>query len=286
MEANNRSALNGLKVVSFESRRAKEMAELIRSHGGEPFVAPSMRAIPLTENRAAIDFIDQLEAGRIDFLILLTGVGTRTLVAAVAEKYARGRVAAALQRTTLVVRGPKPLAVLKELGLKPAISVPEPNTWREILAELYRKTEIQGKRVAVQEYGITNPELIAGLEARGAKVRRIRVYRWALPEDTGPLRSAIQKISDGQVDIVLFTNATQVDYLFQVAKEGRLDQHLHQAFDQVLIASVGPVCTEALEHFGLSVDIEPDHPKMGHLVATLARRGRELLAAKREKCRR
>jgi len=283
MEVNLKSSLEGLRIVSFESRRATEMAELIRNYGGEPFIAPSMREIPLSENQAALDFIGQLEAGGFDFLILLTGVGTRTLVAAVASGYSPERVAAALQRTTLVARGPKPIAALRELGLKPAISVPEPNTWKEILSELDTKANIKGKRVAVQEYGITNRELIEGLEARGARVLRVPVYRWALPEDTGPLRSAVRKILAGQVDIALFTNATQVDHLFQVAREEKLDQPLRQAFSQVLIASVGPVCDEALEHFGLRADLKPEHPKMGHLVAAVALRGRELLRLKRAK---
>lgn len=281
MESSPRSGLEGLRVVSFESRRAQEMAELIRNYGGEPLIAPSLREIPLSENSAAIDFIGQLEAGKFDVLILLTGVGTRTLVAAVASQYSCERVAAALQRVTLVARGPKPVAALKELGLTPNISVPEPNTWRDILSELDGKADIRGRRIAVQEYGITNRELIAGLEARGAKVVRVPVYRWALPEDTAPLRAAIRRIVDGQVDMALFTNATQVDHMFHVAVEEKLDLFLRQAFSRVLIASIGPVCSEALEHFGLKADLEPEHPKMGHLMAALGRHGRGLLEAKR-----
>ncbi|MGH7773318.1 MAG: uroporphyrinogen-III synthase [Candidatus Binatia bacterium] len=281
MDANLKSSLKGLRTVSFESRRAAEMAELIRNYGGAALIAPSMREIPLSENRAAIDFIGQLEAGSIDFLILLTGVGTRTLVAAVASKYPRERVAMALQRVTLVARGPKPVIALKELGLRPSITVPEPNTWKDILAELDRGVDLKGRRVAVQEYGISNPELIRGLETRGAEVVRVPVYRWALPEDTGPLRSAIRKILDGQVDITLFTNATQVDHLFKIATEEGLDQRLRQALSQALIASIGPICSEALEQFGLKADMEPDHPKMGHLVAAVAQRGRHLLERKR-----
>ncbi|MFB3061540.1 MAG: uroporphyrinogen-III synthase, partial [Candidatus Binatia bacterium] len=122
MESNLKSSLEGLRIVSFESRRAREMAELIRNYGGEPIIAPSMREIPLSENRAAVDFIGQLEAGAFDYLILLTGVGTRTLVEAVAGKYSREKVTAALQKSTLIVRGPKPVAALKELGLTAAIS--------------------------------------------------------------------------------------------------------------------------------------------------------------------
>ncbi len=281
MIPSHKSTLKDLRMVSFESRRATEMAEIIRSYGGESFIAPSMREIPISENSAATDFIAKLEEGNFDFLILLTGVGTRTLVEAVAGRYPRERVAAALQKTTLVARGPKPIAALRELGLKAAIIAPEPNTWREILTELDRKTEIRGRLVAVQEYGITNQALIVGLEARGAKVVRVPVYRWSLPEDTAPLRSAIRKILDGQVDVALFTNATQVDHLFHLAKEDQSEQDLRHAFVQVLIASVGPLCTEALEHFGLSVDLEPDHPKMGRLVAALAQQGRDLLKLKR-----
>lgn len=281
MEPSLKSSLEGLRIVSFESRRAQEMAELIRNYGGDPFIAPSLREIPLGENNAAIDFIGQLEAGKFDFLILLTGVGTRTLVAAVASKYSRERVAAALQRATLVARGPKPVAALKELGLTPNISVPEPNTWRDILSELDSHADIRGRRTAVQEYGITNRELIAGLEARGAKVVRVPVYRWALPEDTTPLRAAIRRIVDGQVDIALFTNATQVDHVFRVAWEEKSDQSVRQAFARVLIASIGPICSEALEHFGLNADLEPEHPKMGHLISAVAQRGRSLLERKR-----
>jgi len=283
MESRQKFNLEGLRVVSFESRRAQEMAELIRNYGGVPFIGPSMREVPLEENRGAVDFIARLEREEIDYLILLTGVGLRALIEAVAPKYSREEVTAALEKTALVVRGPKPAAVLKELKLLPAITVPEPNTWREILAEIDDKAEIRGKRVAVQEYGVMNKELLAGLEARGARAVRVPVYKWALPEDTGPLRFALKRILDRQADIVIFTNATQVDHLFQLAREDHMDILLRQSMGNALIASIGPICTEALEQFGLRVDLEPEHPKMGHLLAALAERGRKILLAKRNK---
>lgn len=281
MDPTTQASLQGLSVVSFESRRAREIAELIRRYGGEPFIAPSMREVPLGENSAALNFFRELEAGTIDFVIFLTGVGTRTLIDAVGTQYARERIVAALRRAGLVARGPKPVAALKELGLQPSVSAPEPNTWREVLSELDAKAAIKGRRIAVQEYGVTNPGLVAGLEARGAEVLRVPVYRWALPEDTGPLRSAMGKILDTQVDMVLFTNATQVDHLFKVAAREKLDQPLRLALGKIVVASIGPICSAALKVLGLQVDVEPDHPKMGHLIAALARKGRELLEAKR-----
>jgi uroporphyrinogen-III synthase len=283
MDPNLKSSLEGIRVVSFESRRAQEMAHLIRSYGGEPLIGPSMQEVPLGEKSSVTALLELLEAEKIDFLILLTGIGTKTLVAAASPKYSPEKVAAALRRTSIVARGPKPIAALKDLGLKPDIAVPEPNTWREVLAELDAKTDLRGRRVAIQEYGIANHELIAGLESRGADVLRVPVYRWALPEDIRSLRLAIQSVLDGKADIAVFTNARQVEHVFQVAEKDGQDGPLRAAFGKVLVASVGPVCTEALEQFGLTVDIEPVHPKMGHLVATVAERGRALLEGKRRR---
>src|SRR6266851_889164 len=174
-------ALNGLRVVSFESRRAAEMAELIRNYGGEPIQAPAMREVPLTDQREALAFGEALLAGDWDVLILLTGVGTRMLIAALATRWPRDDVVAALGRLTLVCRGPKPVAALKEVGLAPALTVPEPNTWRDVLSELDGKLSIGGQRVAVQEYGARNEEFLVGLRQRGAHVTPVPVYRWALP---------------------------------------------------------------------------------------------------------
>ncbi len=281
MTVNIRGNLQGLKVVSFESRRAKEMAELIRRYGGEPIVAPSMREVPLSENRAAIEFLPEIEAGKFDMLILMTGVGTRTLNQALLTQYPQEKILAALRKSQLVARGPKPVAALKELGLEPAITVPEPNTWREVLTALDAKTTVRGKQIAVQEYGIPNAELVAGLEQRGATVRTIAVYRWALPEDLAPLRGAIETILGGDAQVALFTNGAQVEHLFRVAAEQELDDKLRIACRKLVVGSVGPICTQVLQELGLKPDVEPAHPKMGSLIAEVAASATDILTAKR-----
>ena len=281
MEANSRAGLRGLRIISFESRRAKEMAELIRRHGGEPTVAPSMREVPLSENSAPRELFQEIEAGQIDLVILLTGVGTRTMVEAAAIHYSRERIVALLGSVTVLARGPKPVAALKELGLQPALTAPEPNTWKEVLAVLDSNLELKGKRVAVQEYGITNQELVSSLEARGAKIARVPVYRWALPNDITPLKAAIRKIKSDKADIVIFTSATQVENVFQVAQQDGAVADLPQALARTLLVSIGPVCSEALARVGLKPDFEPEHPKMGFMIGELAQHGRDLLEAKR-----
>ncbi len=281
MESNLRASLQGLRIVSFESRRAKEMAELIRRYGGEPIIAPSLREVPLAENRSAMEFLPELAAGNFDFLILMTGVGTRTLNEVLLTRFSQESIVSALRKTQLVARGPKPVAALRDLALIPAFTVPEPNTWREVLATVENSTDLGGKRIAIQEYGIANREFVAALEKRGASVTTIPVYRWALPADITPLRQTIRGIIDGRVEVALFTNGAQVDHLFRVAAGDKLEAALRAGFARVLIASVGPVCTQVLQEFELNPDLEPPHPKMGSLVAELAASARRILAAKR-----
>jgi uroporphyrinogen-III synthase len=163
----------------------------------------------------------------------------------------------------------------------PNLTAPEPNTWRELLAVLDASTSLRGKTIALQEYGVSNPELIAGLEERGAKVQRVPVYRWALPEDFEPLRAAVRRVAQRDCSIAMFTSATQVDHVMQMAADLDLEAAVRAAAGQIVVASIGPVCDEALRRHGLPVDVEPAHPKMGSLVAAIAERGRAVLAAKK-----
>jgi uroporphyrinogen-III synthase len=282
METSSRPSLQGLRVISFESRRGKEMAELIRRHGGEPLVAPSMREVPISENSAPLGLFQEIEASQIDLVILLTGVGTRTMVDALAIHYSRERIVALLGSVPILARGPKPVAALKELGLQPAFTAPEPNTWKEVLAVLDSNVQLKGKHIAVQEYGVTNQELLSGLEGRGAKILRVPVYRWALPEDIVPLQAAIHEIVTAKADIVVFTSAIQVENVFQVAQQDGLDSKLPESLARTLLVSIGPVCSEALARFGLEPDFEPEHPKMGFMIGELAASAQNRLNTKRQ----
>jgi uroporphyrinogen-III synthase len=276
---------NGLRVLILESRRAKELASIVSSYGGQPVSAPSMREVPLQSNPEAMAFADALDRDAFGLVILLTGVGTRTLVAVVER--VRGTSATfveALRRTKVLARGPKPVAVLRELNVPVWLTAPEPNTWREVLAALDANADelpLKGLRVAVQEYGEANADLLAGLAHRGATVTRVPVYQWALPEDLGPLQAAIRAVVDRQLDVVLLTSATQVAHLMQVAAGMNLQRAVVENLGHVVVASIGPTTTEELTRHGIAPDLEPTHPKMGFLVREAAERAPDLLKSKR-----
>jgi uroporphyrinogen-III synthase len=262
-----------MRVLALESRRAEEIAELIRRQGGEPFVAPSMREVPLVQNQEAFRFAEELFEGRFDMMILLTGVGTRQLNRLLATRYPATAFAEGLRAIALVARGPKPAAALREMGLAPAAIAPEPHTWREILAVTAGREE---RRIAVQEYGRPNPELIEGLTARGARVTSVRVYQWDLPEDVEPLRTAARKLAAGEFQAALFTSAMQISHLMRVTEDLGIGPMVLDRLRKLLIGSIGPTTSEALEEFGLRPALEPSHPKMGFLVREAAERAEAL----------
>ena len=291
-------SFEGARVLALESRRTTELATLISSFHGRPLMAPALREVPLESNTEALDFAAALIDGKFDIVIFLTGVGTRTLVSVIERAYPREAFIAALARTKIVARGPKPLAALRELQVPVWVAAPEPNTWRELLAAIDARAQeqpsnaaaalgaqleqpLEGARVAVQEYGVSNTELLEELRARGVIVTRVPVYRWALPEDVEPLKNAVTAIARGEVDVAIFTTSVQVVHLWQIVQEMRLEADVRRGLARAAIASIGPTTSEELRRHGLEPDLEASHPKMGLLVREAAERSVDLLHAKR-----
>ena len=276
------SGFAGMTVAAFESRMAGQMAKLIARHGGKPLVAPSLQEIPLEDNAEALDFAKHLMAGDVDLLILLTGVGTRTLVDVWKTEFSLEVIQQALTKATLVCRGPKPIAALKELGLKPHVTVPEPNTWRDILHTLdENKPEgLTGLRIAIQEYGTANKNLAQGLTERGAVVRSVTVYRWALPDDVEPLKRTLRGIVDGKASVLLFTSAAQVDHIVKLLNVTDELAAFRDTLGKTMVASIGPITSQRLRHHQFPVDYEPSHARMGILVKEASEHVGEILTRK------
>ena len=268
----------GKRVLSLESRRATETAELIRRNGGDPLVAPSMREVPLEENADAFKFAERLFAGEFEIVIFLTGVGTKYLAKVLATKYPPGQFAAAIRKVTVVARGPKPTAALREMNVAVTVSVPEPNTWRELLDAIHGRPE---QRIAIQEYGRPAAELIDTLRRQGADVTAVPVYQYALPVDLAPLQEAVTRLAQESVEVTMFTTSQQVIHLMDVAAEMDLTRAVQEGIRKSVIASIGPTTSDTLREYGFHPDIEPSHPKLGLLVKEAADRADDLLWKKK-----
>jgi uroporphyrinogen-III synthase len=269
----------GLRVLSLESRRAKEMANLILREGGVPFVAPSVQERALDDSGEALHFVERLESGEFDMLVCMTGAGLAFLRDQAASHGAVERLGAALRGVTVISRGPKPLPILRELGARADVVVPEPNTWKEIVTEIAQRPE---RRVALQEYGRPNLEMNAALEQIGAHVTPIVVYRWELPADIEPLREAARRLAARQFDVVLFTSSIQLDHLMLIAETLDIRADVERCLQEfAAVASVGPVMTASLVAARIPVEIVPVHPKMAALVKAAAEMSPQILKRKR-----
>jgi uroporphyrinogen-III synthase len=273
--------LSGLRVAIFESRHALEFANLVRKQGGEPLLAPSMVEAPLALGPELLAFVDQLRAGRIDALLVLTGVGNRKLVELLSPVMARDELRDRLNTLVVAARGPKAVGALRELGVRPQVVAPEPHTWESLLGALEAQLAIAGKRVGLQQYGVPHERLTRALEARGAEVVQVPVYRWQLPEDLAPLEHVLRELCARRVDVVLFTSGPQAGALLEVAARLGLEDDLREALPYTALGSVGPSCSEAMRNLELEPDFEPEHGKMGQLVLEAARKAPQVLERKR-----
>jgi uroporphyrinogen-III synthase len=277
-----KASFNGLRVLSLESRRATEIAALITTFGGRPTVAPALRELPRSSNAEALAFVAALIKKEFDAVVFLTGVGARALLTVIDTEPSRAAFIAALARTKVIARGPKPVAVLREWRVPIWVAAPEPNTWRELLAAVDARFEElpPNPRVAVQEYGTSNQELLDGLRVRGARVTRVPVYQWALPEDLEPLKLAAVALANREIDVALFTTSVQIVHLFSIATSMHIEAQLRAGLARTVIASIGPTTSNEVRRRGLSVDLEASHPRMGVLVTEAAAKAAELLVQK------
>jgi len=277
-----------IRVLSFESRKASEISSLVERNGGIATVAPAMREIPLGMTNAIQFFHAGLVGGRYGLVIFLTGVGAEALLAAIETEHSRDEFFESLERSRIAVRGPKPNAALRKWGIRIDAKAPEPNTWVEVIESVRsmygdQPTPLAGVTVAVQEYGQPSTELYSSLEQLGAVVEPVPVYQWDLPDDTGPIESAVEATIRGEFDMILFTTAQHVVHVLQVAKSMQCRDDWIAAAGRSVIASIGPTSSKRLREYGLPVDFEPSHPHMGHLVRESLQASPSLLNACRNR---
>lgn len=265
------TSFGGARIVTFESRMADSTARLVEKWDGIPISAPSMQEVPLEEHEDVYQFGEALFDGQIGAIVLLTGVGTRMMVDVLETRYAREDIIDHLDQCLLIARGPKPVRALKKMGLSADYTVPEPNTTEELI-ELLQEADLDlpELRIAVQEYGRPNDTLVDFLSEKGADVVRVPIYRWTLPDDLEPLKNGIQTIIAGDAQAAAFTSRHQISNVLQVARQEGMEEDLREAFKTITVASIGPVCTSGLQEHDITVDFEPDRPKLAIFLKGLA----------------
>ncbi|MCC7086042.1 MAG: uroporphyrinogen decarboxylase [Pirellulales bacterium] len=270
-----------LRIAAFENRRAVELSSLIEQFGGIPLIAAAMREAAPAKNPEAVDFANRVMTGQVDTIIFTTEGGVRRLVEQVERHVDRQRFLMAISDVVTISRGPKPAAALRQFGILPTYITAEPHTWREILQTVDHYVSLANLTVGLQEHGEPNASLLAGLEARGAAVINLKLYRWELPNDTAPLEAVLRQTARGEIDVILFTSGQQATNILNVAERHNFADQLRQGIRSAVVGSIGPSTSAMLRQLDLSVDAQPDHATMSALVETVATRAAGLLAKKR-----
>jgi uroporphyrinogen-III synthase len=248
-------SLQGRTVALAEGRQLEELARLLEAEGASILRCPMLSILDAPDSAPVVAWLRELCNDRFSHVILLTGEGLRHLVG-FAEREGMGvAFLAALGRTRIVTRGPKPGQALREVGLTPSVVAGAPTT-AGVIATL-RSEPLAGRTVGVQLYSESNPPLLQFLEEAGAAVRTVLPYVYAPAADSEHVVDLIDRMAAGTVDAIVFTSAPQVDRLYQVAEERALAERLGQGLERTRVAAVGPVVADKLRARGARVDILP-----------------------------
>ena len=248
--------LAGRTVALAEGRQLEELAQMLAKEGAIALRYPMVSIRDAPDPAPVVAWLRDLAAGRFDMVILFTGEGLRRLLGFAEREGIRDAVVAALGRTRLVTRGPKPVQALREVNLTPSLTAQAPPT-EGVIATL-RAEPLQGKTVGVQLYNESNPPLTEFLASAGATVRTVLPYVYAPAADTERVAELIGRMAAGGLDVIVFTSSPQVDRLFEVAAERALEPMLEQGLQRVRVAAVGPVVADSLRQRGTLVHVCPE----------------------------
>lgn len=261
--------LENRTVAIVEHRFTKEFSALFERLGAKVHACPLLEEKPVENREELQDFVRQVVSGKLDAMIFLTGVGARFLVAEAELMGIKDDFLKALGKMTIVVRGPKPVAALRQLGVH--IDVIPVNPTTEGVIEALRNRDLKGKRVGIQLYGTPNPQLVSALETNGASVTPVQVYAYGAASDSSAVDALIKAILGGRIQVMAFTSAPQVRMLFDFAVQLNAAEELEKALkSRVVIASIGEVTNRALAERNLAPAIVPAQSKMRALAEAVA----------------
>ena len=274
--------LTGFTVGITAARRRKEFGAALERRGATVLYGPAIQIVPVEDDEALRLVTEQCLAEPPDVVVATTGIGFRGWVEA-ADGWGLGEeLLACMSRALLLARGPKARGAMRAAGLTGEWS-PASESSNEVLERLLTM-DLQGRRVAIQQHGEPLPDVVEALQAVGATVVDIQVYRWQPPQQILPLEKLCRAVAEKSLDAVTFTSAPAAVSYLQTADRLGLGQPLRAAHEHdVLAVAVGPVTAAPLDRAGITV-LQPERARLGSLVRTVvgalpAARSRRLMAA-------
>ena len=260
--------LAGFTIGVTAARRAEELITLLERRGAKVVHAPAIRIVPLVDDVELRQVTAELIKEPPDLVVVTTGIGFRGWVeAAHGWDVAEGLISA-LASTRIVARGPKARGAVRQAGLCEQWS-PESESSAEVLERLLAEG-LDGLRIAVQLHGAASEwepdtDICDALTEAGARVVKVRVYRWELPDDLRRMDQLIGMIVNAEIDAVSFTSAPAVASMLDRAKGlGAFDGLISAMCSNVAVLCVGPVTSGPLCKLGVPTSY-PQRYRLGAL---------------------
>ncbi len=259
------ASLAGYTIGVTSDHRRDELAGLLEQRGARVVIAPALRIVPIADDAELRAATRACLASPPDIVLANTGIGMRGWLEAAEGWGLAEPLRDVLSRAYLVARGPKARAAVRSAGLRDNWS-PEGESYEEVVDHLTARG-VSGLTVAMQLHGESQPEYTEALQAAGARVVEVPVYRWAPPIDPAPLHRLVDLITGRLVDAVTFTSAPAVGAVLRAAGQ-EVDELLTALRTDVLAACVGPVTAAPLRKHDVPV-IAPSRARMSALVRTI-----------------
>jgi uroporphyrinogen-III synthase len=249
--------LAGRTVALAEGRQLEELVQMLEREGAVALRCPMLGILDAPDAGPVLAWLRELVANGFDYVVLMTGEALARLLGFAERAGLRDQVVSALGRTRIVARGPKPVRVLKDVGLKPtAVALIATS---EGVIDCLRAEPLEGRTVGVTLYGQPNSALVQALEFAGAKVQTVMPYVYAPATDATRIKEVIHLLAQGKVDAIVFTSAGQVDRLFDVAAQQGASDILGEGLAKTRVAAVGPIVADNLRQRGVGVAVCPEH---------------------------
>jgi uroporphyrinogen-III synthase len=263
--------LAGRRIAVPESRQLDVLDQLLTRRGAEVLRCPLLEIVDAPDAGPVLVWLRDFLSRPPDYFILMTGEGLARLRGfAESGGIAADALKEALERTTLISRGPKPARELRRLGLAPDLFAPQPTT--DGVIELLKDLDIDGRSVALQLYGDDpNTALVNYLQQRSAKITTVAPYRYAPRLSHEHIAELLAELEQGGLDAIVFTSKAQVERLFKVSAELGAVKTLECGLARTFVAAIGPVVADVLAGYGCKADSMPDERYfMKPLVQTLS----------------
>jgi uroporphyrinogen-III synthase len=238
-------------------RQLDVLAGLLERRDVDVVRCPLVAILDSPDRDDVVDWIERFCEEPMGLLVVYTGEGVRRLVGFAEGADLRHSFVAALAKTPLLTRGPKPVRALRELGITPDYPALAPTT--DGVIETLDALDLAGKRVGVQLYGRDpNRKLIDYLTGRGVTPDCVAPYVYASESDDAAVEALIGRLAAGEIDAIAFTSKAQVERLVAIAERTGGVEVLRAALGGVVVAAVGPVVADELEALGVTVDAVPE----------------------------